>query len=92
MVPNINAMMPNSIFVLLKKNNDEHAIEPIKQKVCKNLFLLPLKSAIPDNMGESNETIKKDAERAYEYNAVFTNSLPKNTTVLEPLLDVTADQ
>jgi hypothetical protein len=84
--------MPNSIFDLLKKNKDEQAREPNKQKLCKNRFLVPFESAIPDNIGDIKDTIKNEAERAYEYNAVFTNSLPKNVTVFVPLFDVTADQ
>lgn len=84
--------MPNSIFDLLKKNNEEQASEPNKQKPCKNRFLLPLKSAIPDKMGERIATIKNEADSAYEYKAVFSNSLPKNKTLFVPPLEVTADQ
>ena len=74
------------------KNKDEQATEPIKQKLCKNLFLEPFESAIPDNIGEIKETNKNDADSAYEYKAVFTNSLPKKVTELLPLFEVTAEQ
>ena len=53
-----------SVSLPVKKNKLITEIEPKKQKAFKNFFLLPAKSAIPDNIGEINATIKNEKANA----------------------------
>lgn len=44
-------------------------------------FLFPEKSATPDNIGDKNETSKKDAESTKDIKTEEDNSVPKKFTV-----------
>jgi hypothetical protein len=46
-----------------------------------NRFLLPEKSAIPESIGERNETTRNDAESMNDINTEFDISVPKKSTV-----------
>lgn len=47
----------------------------------KKNILLPPKSAIPDNIGESNTTNKYAADTANEYIVLFLAEIPKKSIV-----------